>query len=179
MRDITWPQFLWRLLGVGIVFVIVAFSMAIVQVHGDTWYINEAPKNTPLLDATDSSHRKYQQRSADICMVTSVIYFFIVILIFGHGRTHRRIIYLRAILLISIMYVLRSITINLTMLPPRNVSCRPKHADSTRGYLVLALEQFQGNYTCTDQVFSGHTLTMVLGAVLADTYILRVATVEL
>lgn len=97
-----------------------------------------------------------------------------VVLIAFHK--HRFIVIRRVCLLISVLYLMRSLTIFVTVLPVPSTTyfCSPKIPQNSTAALVIAKRVFQlmsgfglsinGKHTyCGDYIYSGHTVMLVMG----------------
>ncbi|XP_058447991.1 phosphatidylcholine:ceramide cholinephosphotransferase 1-like isoform X2 [Malaya genurostris] len=95
---------------------------------------------------------------------------------------HRFIVMRRIFLLMSVLYFMRSITMYVTVLPISSTTyyCSPK-ANGTASPLVIMKRAFQlfsgfglsinGKHTyCGDYIYSGHTVTLVMGYLIIAEY---------
>ncbi|KAJ1677239.1 hypothetical protein EV182_006578, partial [Spiromyces aspiralis] len=75
-----------------------------------------------------------------------------------------RVVFLRRIAwMVAILYFLRSLTLVVTTLPTPLVECEPTYHRGWAGYLNGAWDQITGRrLTCTDCIFSGHSMTLTL-----------------
>lgn len=111
-------------------------------------------------------------------MIMIVLYSSILIIIF---HKYRFIVLRRLCQLISILYLMRAITMFVTVLPPpsKTYFCSPK-ANETSVYLVakrsikliagMGLSINGQHVYCGDYIFSGHTVMLVLGYLVISEY---------
>ncbi|XP_052870115.1 phosphatidylcholine:ceramide cholinephosphotransferase 2-like isoform X2 [Anopheles cruzii] len=94
---------------------------------------------------------------------------------------HRFIVMRRVFLLLSILYLMRSMTMYVTVLPvsSRTYYCSPKSNASSAGVIVKrAFQLISGmglsingkQIYCGDYIYSGHTVTLVLGYLVISEY---------
>uniref|UniRef100_A0A182PDW0 Uncharacterized protein n=1 Tax=Anopheles epiroticus TaxID=199890 RepID=A0A182PDW0_9DIPT len=94
---------------------------------------------------------------------------------------HRFIVMRRVFLLLSILYMMRSLTMYVTVLPvsSRTYYCSPKSNASSAGVIVKrAFQLISGmglsingkQIYCGDYIYSGHTVTLVLGYLVISEY---------
>uniref|UniRef100_A0A182J3Y2 Sphingomyelin synthase-like domain-containing protein n=1 Tax=Anopheles atroparvus TaxID=41427 RepID=A0A182J3Y2_ANOAO len=102
-----------------------------------------------------------------------------VVLITFHK--HRFIVMRRVFLLLSVLYLMRSMTMYVTVLPvsSRTYYCSPKSNASSAGVIVKrAFQLISGmglsingkQIYCGDYIYSGHTVTLVLGYLVISEY---------
>jgi NhaP-type Na+/H+ or K+/H+ antiporter len=163
---------LWRFFLVVIVWMIIMYSMALLQVRSDTAHLIQQPNVPPLYDPviTQSSGWNVQRDVPDFLMLFAILSTFIFIA-FDAQRKVPLLLFLQRLLLITgILYIIRAITISVTTLPPPNPNCQPKYARDAVSYAEYAMGQIIGDFTCTDLIFSGHTLTLMIAALTIDWY---------
>ncbi|XP_052893098.1 phosphatidylcholine:ceramide cholinephosphotransferase 2-like isoform X1 [Anopheles moucheti] len=94
---------------------------------------------------------------------------------------HRFIVMRRVFLLLSVLYMMRSVTMYVTVLPvsSRTYYCSPKSNASSAGVIVKrAFQLISGmglsingkQIYCGDYIYSGHTVTLVLGYLVISEY---------
>ncbi|KAJ1886971.1 hypothetical protein LPJ66_009358 [Kickxella alabastrina] len=81
----------------------------------------------------------------------------------ARGWRARLVILRRLAWIISILYLLRSITISVTTIPPPIIDCVPLLVDDARSMLRAIFGMISGERKeCTDMVFSGHTIVLLI-----------------
>ena len=148
------------------------FGMALLQVLSDTHFKKMSPQWTPVYDTIGTPTTKYHinRKIADSLLFFSSISAIIIIIVDKRRKVPILVILERLLVISAILYALRTITFSLTSYPPPNPYCILKTADTTKDLFELAIQQLAGTMTCTDLLFSGHALTIILSALFIDFY---------
>ena len=152
-----------------VVLLVITFFMGVVQVYNDTRY----PQYNIVLE--DHIHNLYKadRRIADFFLVGSVALTMIYFLFVYTGTDPNvplRLIFRRMFWILAVLYLFRTITISVTILPTTEIHCDLRRATDTSDIFMNAVEIITGKFTCTDLMFSGHTFIMLIALYFIDTY---------
>ncbi|XP_047737044.1 phosphatidylcholine:ceramide cholinephosphotransferase 1 isoform X2 [Hyalella azteca] len=155
-------------------FVALAFALisALVNTTSLAMVHERVPQNDPPLPDIFLDSIPVQQWGLEVSeiMIICMNYFTVVTIIF---HKHRHIVFRRLFVILGFLYLYRSVTIFVTVLPVANPSyyCSPKSNSTTpflfleRGLRILSGlgMSINGKHTyCGDYIFSGHTMVLVL-----------------
>lgn len=159
--------------GVVNVWCLFMYTMSLLQVRSDTWFASYAGNGwTPMRDIIGdrTTFLAIERHAADYLMMFTIISA-IVILLFDRGRQANLFIILqRAFVITLIAYVIRTLAFSLTTYPPPDPNCGLRTADGASSYFSTGLSQMAGNMTCTDLMFSGHALSVIISVLFLDFY---------
>ncbi|CAG0893858.1 unnamed protein product [Darwinula stevensoni] len=141
---------------------------------------DRVPKNTPPLPDIflDNVQTRDWALSVSEYILMGVTYS-TLILIFMHK--HRWIVFRRVFFIMGLLYLMRSITFFVTVLPVANPNykCNPQSNDTTPAVILQRVVylctgfglSISGHHTyCGDYIFSGHTMILVLGYLIMREY---------
>ncbi|XP_014254488.1 phosphatidylcholine:ceramide cholinephosphotransferase 2-like isoform X2 [Cimex lectularius] len=178
LRDEKFPKEKWKTFIAFIIlvsnFIITTASLAVVH----EW-VPDKNKYSPLPDVILDIIPTFPGAldiSEVIIMISTNVTFLVIVM-----HKHRFIVFRRVFLILAVLYLMRSVTMYVTVLPLSNPSyyCSPK-ANST-GFLLIAKRVFQlmsgfglsinGKHTyCGDFIYSGHTVVLVLCYLIINEY---------
>jgi len=146
------------------------YAMALLQVRSDTVF--DQTNNGPLYDplANETGEWNFKRSIPDHLMLFGILST-ILLLAADINREVALLKILKRILIITgFLYLLRAITISVTTMPPPFTNCKLRKANNVKNYVVNALEQIIGNLSCTDLIFSGHALSLIIACLTIDYY---------
>ena len=157
-----------------LVWLTVLFLMSLLQVRSDTWYFfNQSSfQQAPLYDVIASNTQSFGiSRSVPDVIVFAMLIITIIVLIVDRNKQVSSLVILRRVFIIAtILYLIRAVTFSVTLLPPPISTCELRVAYNITDYLRLGFGQLAGLTTCTDLLYSGHTLIVALCALFLDYY---------
>ena len=153
-------------------FCVVSFFMGVVQVAGDSSYPIELYGHLELKDHVHSIYHS-SPIIADVFTFGLVGSLFLYLFIFytSTDQVPLRLILRRFLWIFSIMYLLRMITLNLTIIPISKQDCELASAHSVSQIFLRALMIPSGKPTCSGQIFSGHTTALIVSTFFLDNYV--------
>ncbi|XP_053697690.1 phosphatidylcholine:ceramide cholinephosphotransferase 1-like isoform X2 [Sabethes cyaneus] len=174
------PKEVWKtvlaLLLMAVNFILATVSLSIVHDH-----VPDRESYGPLPDLVLDNIRPVEW-ALDVSEVLIMIVVNSCVLLIAVHK-HRFIVMRRVFLLMSILYFMRSITMYVTVLPVSSVTyyCSPRVNATERSFLLIMKRAFQlisgfglsinGKHTyCGDYIYSGHTVTLVMGYLIIAEY---------
>ncbi|KAK9507079.1 hypothetical protein O3M35_008898 [Rhynocoris fuscipes] len=178
VRDEKFPKEKWKTFIAFLIltmnFIITTLSLALVHES-----VPDKNKYPPLPDVILDKIPTFPSAldiSEIIIMISTNVTFLVIFL-----HKHRFIVFRRVFLIVSVLYLMRSITMYVTVLPLSSTTyyCSPKA--NTTSFVIIAKRVFQlmsgfglsinGKHTyCGDFIYSGHTVVLVICYLIINEY---------
>ncbi|KAF9163260.1 hypothetical protein BGX21_011115 [Mortierella sp. AD011] len=148
-------------------FIVVCIGMAFCNQFSDHRWVTTDYTNVLLEDrGFDIFPALKSNTSANIFVMTSIVFTVIGMALICPNWTERGIILRRVFWVVGILSVYRALTLSVTTMPTPKEHCDPATARGFGPMFWIALQMIPGTVeACTDDIFSGHTVFMVTSAI--------------
>lgn len=153
---------------------LILYISGILQLYNDTRYTRYLETNVVhRVIYYDSLHTVYTTNylPANIILIVVVLFTLLYFLFIYHGIPSKRTVLGRYFLILFFLYLLRCITITVTLYSPVNAECVPYNIESTAEYFTSPWQLVWKRMSCTDLMFSGHTLVIFTSLFFLGMYI--------